>query len=223
MGCFHPAGSDVDLLAVTERDPSDGEKRVFLSSLLLLSRETPCAGIETSVVLRRDCLLPRHPVPFVFHFSESHRAWAERDPEGFIRSMRGEDRDLAAHFAVTRARGMALFGDPPRKVFGEISREDYADAILYDVESAPEEIGGHPVYLTLNLCRGLAFLREGLILSKAEGGAWGLSHLPEAYSPRIRAALEAYRAGRSMADTGDGEAFARYMLRALRAEMNEDK
>ena len=215
MGCFHPTGSDVDLLAVTEREPSDGEKRVFLDSLLPLSGGTPCQGIETSVVLLKDCLRPRHPIPFVFHYSESHRERAERDPEGFIRSMRGEDRDLAAHFAVTRARGMALYGDPPREVFGEISREDYADAILYDVERAPEEIGEHPVYLTLNLCRGLAFLREGLVLSKAEGGAWGLSHLSEAYLPLIRAGLEAYRSGESMADTADGENFARYMLRAL--------
>ena len=50
MGCFHPTGSDVDLLAVTEREPSDGEKRIFLCGLLPLSGETPCQGIETSVV-----------------------------------------------------------------------------------------------------------------------------------------------------------------------------
>lgn len=223
MGCFHPTGSDADLLAVTEREPADGEKRIFLCGLLPLSFETPCRGIETSVVLMKDCIRPRHPIPFVFHYSEGHRVRAERDPAGFIRSMRGEDRDLAAHFAVTRARGMALYGDPPREVFGEISREDYADAILYDVEHAPEEIGEHPVYLTLNLCRGLAYLREGLVLSKAEGGEWGLAHLPRTYLPRIRAALEAYRSGRSMAETGDGADFARFMLNELQAEMNKDK
>ena len=38
-----------------------------------------------------------------------------------------------------------------------------------------------------------------------------------------RAALDAYRAGRSMADTGDGEAFALFMLDALRAEMKTEK
>ena len=216
FGCFHPTGSDVDLLAVTEREPSDREKRVFLDGLLPLSRETPCAGIETSVVLREDCADPRHPVPYVFHFSEGHRARAERDPEGFIRAMRGRDRDLAAHFAVTRACGISLYGAPPGEVFGEIRREDYADAILYDVENAEAEIEAHPVYLTLNLCRGLAYLREGLILSKDGGGEWGLSHLPERFSPRIRAALDAYRSGRAMAGCGDGADFARTVLAEMR-------
>lgn len=216
LGSFHPTGSDVDLLVAVEREPEDGAKRIFMDGVLRLSASLPCKGIETSVVLCRDCVRQEHPILFVLHFSETHRAWYMRDPEGYLAAMRGRDRDLAAHFAVTRACGICLYGKPASALFGEIRREDYADAILYDVENAPEEIGENPVYLTLNLCRGLAYLREGVILSKSAGGDWGLQNLPERFGPWIRRALDAYREGQNMDDGQGGEDFAAYMVGLIR-------
>ena len=63
LGCFHPTGSDIDLLVVTEEEPPQDGKRIFMDGAMLLSGETPCKGIETSVVLRRDCVRPVHPIP----------------------------------------------------------------------------------------------------------------------------------------------------------------
>jgi streptomycin 3"-adenylyltransferase len=37
------------------------------------------------------------------------------------------------------------------------------------------------MYLILNLARVLAFMKDGLVLSKREGGEWGLKNLPEKY------------------------------------------
>ncbi len=48
------------------------------------------------------------------------------------------------------------------------------------------------MYLTLNLARVLAYAREGLILSKKEGGEWALENLPEKYHSLIRDALQEY-------------------------------
>lgn len=48
-------------------------------------------------------------------------------------------------------------------------------------------------YLTLNLCRTLAYCADGQVRSKAEGGAWALAHLPEAFHPLVRAALAVYQ------------------------------
>ena len=216
MGCFHPTGSDVDLLVVTEREPADGEKRIFMDGAMLLSGETPCRGIETSVVLSRDCAAPAHPIPYCLHYSEGWRDRYERDPAGTIRTLRGRDRDLAAHFAVTSAYGLTLWGVPKEQMFGPVRREEYLDAILYDVEGAEEEIAANPVYLTLNLCRALAYGREGVILSKAGGGEWGLRSLPERFATWIARALEAYRTGGSMEAGEGGRAFAAYMLREIR-------
>ena len=103
----------------------------------------------------------------------------KKSPAGYIAGMKGEDPDLAAHFTVLKARGEALYGEPVDAVFGEVPRKAYLESIRGDVENAEEELSGDPVYLTLNLCRVLAFKREGLILSKAEGGEWAVKKLPE--------------------------------------------
>ncbi len=220
LGCFHPTGSDMDLLVVTEDEPAADAKISFMDGLLPLSEQLPCKGIETSVIPRYACDPVVHPMPFFLHFSEGpgNRDLYRKDPAAYFGKMRGTDRDLAAHAAVTKAFGICLFGLPVDTVFGEVSREDYADAILYDVEHAEEEIGTAPVYLTLNLCRGLAFLREGRILSKAEGGEWGAEHLLPGFRPWIREALSAYWTGTvtESADTATAKAFARYMLGLIR-------
>ena len=51
------------------------------------------------------------------------------------------------------------------------------------------------MYLTLNLARVLAYLKEKKVMSKQEGGTWALKHLPEAYHPLIRTALQEYQRG----------------------------
>ena len=60
----------------------------------------------------------------------------------------------------------------------------------------------------LNLCRVLAYRREKQVLSKEQGGRWGLRNLPAAYSPVIAAALEQYRTGKGF--SGDIRAAQRF-------------
>ena len=55
------------------------------------------------------------------------------------------------------------------------------------------------MYITLNLCRVLAYAREDLILSKKEGGEWGIQNLPGRYHSLLRQALEAYGSEGEMA------------------------
>lgn len=77
-------------------------------------------------------------------------------------------------------------------MFGPVPRAAYVDSLMCDIASAEEDIADNPVYVTLNLCRVLAYLTEGVVLSKHQGGEWGLTHLPAEYHPLLRAALEAY-------------------------------
>lgn len=71
-------------------------------------------------------------------------------------------------------------------------KRDYIDSILFDVENAKTDIVSAPVYIILNLCRVLAFLKEEKCLSKKQGGELGLMNLPKEYSLLILQALEAY-------------------------------
>ena len=61
-----------------------------------------------------------------------------------------------------------------------------------DVENAAEDIIKNPVYTVLNLCRVLAYRKEGLILSKKGGGVWGQKALPVRDRPLVQEALLCY-------------------------------
>lgn len=213
LGCFNPEKSDIDLLLVVDRDLPDGLKRRFMDMVVDMDREATEKGIEMSVV-REDVLRPFiYPTPFLLHFSNAHLAWYERDPADYIAKMRGTDPDLAAHCTILRARGRTLLGREIGEVFGEVAREDYLDSIRCDVENAGAEIMENAVYLTLNLLRVLAYKEEDLILSKKEGGEWGLSHVPERFHALIADALAAYRGGGVMHPDPDTAAdYAAYML-----------
>ena len=140
-----------------------------------------------------------------------------RDAERYLDVLVGTDRDLAAHFMIVRRFGIALWGPPAAEVFGPVPKEAYLDSLLYDVGNAEAEIWSDPVYLTLNLCRVLAFVREGAVLSKKEGGSWALQYLPEHFSDWVGAAVQAYVGdGKMVADPGVAQDFARYMLEEIR-------
>ena len=215
MGCFNPKKSDIDLLVVVENLPSEESRLAFLSALLMLEQNAPAKGIELSVLEKRACKPFRHPCPYVFHFSPIHLPAIQADPAAYVRSMMGTDRDLAAHCMVLHQYGKALYGPPVPEVFGPVAEADYRDSICFDVITALEEIDWEPVSVILNLCRTLAFFRQGLCLSKAQGGQWALEHLPKMYHSPIREALACYDAGQDMTPVPLARSFARYALEEM--------
>lgn len=195
MGCYQPKKSDLDFLVVVNTTLSYAEKREFMDRLLELDVHSPAKGIEMSIVTKDVCDPFVYPTPFLLHYSRMHTEWYRRDPEDYIRKMNGTDKDLAAHFTVIRSRGRCLYGLPIQDLFVEVPEQDYLDALWDDVSDAEEAIAENPMYLTLNLARVLAYLKEKKVMSKQEGGTWALKHLPEAYHPLIRTALLEYQRG----------------------------
>lgn len=213
MGCYQPGWSDIDLLVVVERAPDVPEKRRLMDMTVAIHLQHPPRGVEMSVMRREVCKPFVYPTPYELHFSGAHLRAYRDDPEAYIARMQGTDKDLAAHCTVLLHRGRALAGLPIHEVFGEVPPSAYWDSLQYDVENAVADILENPVYVTLNLCRVLAYKREGLVLSKAEGGQWGLDHLPESCHDIVRAALAEYEQGTAMhTDSVHAAAFAAYML-----------
>lgn len=222
MGCFTPAKSDIDLIVVVEDTVPDETKRAFMDMTVALNEVAPPKGIEMSVVKRAVCCPFVYPTPYELHFSAGHLDWYRRDPDEYIREMKGTDKDLAAHFTVIRARGRCVYGLPIQEVFGEVPKEDYLDSLWYDVEGAGEEITEYPMYLILNLARVLAFCREGTVLSKKEGGQWALEHLPAAFHPLIQSALREYTEAATVAyDMPCAKRYAEYMLETIRSSAGQ--
>ena len=198
MGCYQPKKSDLDFMVVVKENMTDADKRAFLDSVVMLDAAGPAKGIEMSIVIRDVCDPFVYPTPFILHYSRMHTEWYRRDPEDYIRKMNGTDSDLAAHFSVIRGRGVCLYGLPM--------------------------ITENPMYLILNLPRVLAWLKEKKILSKKEGGEWGLGSLPEAYHPLLRSALKEYAEGiNEQYDPETAKRYAAYMLEQIRAEKEQNK
>ena len=220
FGCFRHDVSDVDLLAVVKDTPTLEKKIALIEAILALRKDAPTKGIEMSVV-REDVLDPFiYPTPYELHYSEFHFSRAKRDIREYCLNMNGVDKDLAAHCTVIRAVGFALTGKPIADVFGEVPYEDYLDSILFDVENAASDISDAPVYIILNLCRVLAAVREGAVLSKKDGGLWGIRHLPSGDHAMIENALAAYEGQKNYVLCGRERDFAVRMHQMI---LNERK
>lgn len=195
MGCFNPARSDIDLLALTHHRMTTDSKRVA-AELLLRHSNAPCP-IEISFLNPGDLRPWRHPAPFDFHFSEDWREKISNDLAGGEWAKWNDephtDPDLAAHITVTFARGLHLHGPPPPDAFPSVPAEHYLASLMGDFEWALDRLAGDPAYFVLNACRLIAYVKDRCVLSKDEGGVWGLSHLPVEWSGLIQAALAAYR------------------------------
>lgn len=217
MGCFNPNKSDIDLIFVIENELTDEEKLEFMNVVVKLNESAPKKGLELSVVKRDVCQPFVYPTPFELHFSPMHLNWFQTDPQGYVKNMKGIDKDLAAHFTVIRRYGIVLYGSEISDVFAEVPREDYLDSIFEDIEEAKEDIVKDPIYITLNLCRVFAAVKDDLVLSKAQGGEWGLLHIGQEYHELIQNALESYASEKEMmVDQEKALQFADYMLNVIK-------
>ncbi len=213
MGCFNEQKSDLDLILVVDRPLGDGVKLAFLAEFVRLNAEAPAKGFELSVVRRAVCTPFVYPTPYELHFSNAYLDRIKGEPERYIAEVVGCDRDLAAHFTIINHYGRVLYGAPIGEVFGAVPRADYIDSIRFDIEHAREDILQNPMYMTLNLCRVLAYLRQSLVLSKKAGGEWGLCALPAHCHAIVAEALRCYTGDGAMTvREEDAVAFAKYML-----------
>ncbi len=216
-GCFQWECSDIDFLVVVHRPLALEKKTALVETLHALSPEAPPAGFEMSVILERYCRAIPFPIPYELHYSNALKQDYEQDPQGFCQRMHGEDPDLTAHILNLHAHGAAIHGPGISRVFDQVKREDALRAIRFDAEDAESKLHENPVYYVLNLARAVAYCREGLALSKKEGGEWALRNMPTEHQRVIQAALNAYESGLGMFyDEGQAEDFRYDALEEIR-------
>ena len=195
MAAFNPERSDLDCLVITRQALNIFTKARLAAFLLELSKQPH--PIEISF-LHFDQFNPwRHPCPFDFHYSEMWRSTFQNELESenwqIFDSKDQVDPDLAAHIMVLNKRGRSLMGRPISELFANLPPQDYLDAIKSDVQESLKNISHNPLYAVLNACRTCAFIQDGEVLSKKEGGEWALKTFPEAYHLLISKALDDYQ------------------------------
>lgn len=220
LGSYLHSVSDLDYLVIVNKKlDAEDKKRLMNFTLKELVPLAPKKGLEFHVLVLKDTRSPVFPLSFDFHFSNMHHDWYLQDPNEYIFHMQGVDQDLAAHLQVVKKHGIVLCGEPIDEVFGSLPVEVYFESILEDVAAAEEEIGSDPMYLVLNLCRMLVYKKEKRILSKKDGGEWGVHNLPPEYRGLIMLALSEYCGGQPRLETYrkyDLKSFAKEMLWAIK-------
>ncbi len=216
MGCCSK-NSDIDLLVVVENPLPDAIYRELIDVILSL-KNLPAKGIEMSVVLKKYCADFVCPTPFELHYSDYYADKYKSD-KSFLCG-KSTDEDLACHFMVTKKRGICLTGQPIDEVFAEIPKKVYLDSVFYDIQDAQNQIESDTVYHVLNLCRTLAYIKDGKIMSKAEGGRWALKNIDKKYNALIKQAIREYTKCRQSAkyDNVLLKDFVEYMYRNIKID-----
>lgn len=193
-GCFNPDTSDIDYLVII-KEPLDFKKKRELADLHLNLIDIAPNNVEMSVVFEKYLNPFTHPMPFEFHFSFSHKEKYESDPNFVCDSERyGEgDRDLGAHFMITKKFGKVLYGPPIDELIPEVPEKDYIDSLLYDAEDLDKFLLEYPVYGILSPLRVLMYLEEKKIVTKVDGGEWGLKRVEERFKELVGQALANYK------------------------------
>ena len=190
-GCHNPNRSDIDLLVVTQRGLTLDAKRAL--GQFVLDHDNRPRQLEISA-LTWDQLHPwRYPPPYDFHNWDHLAADLASGRWQHWNDAELTDPDLAAHITVLNRRGVGLFGKPISETFPPVPVEHYRHSILLDFDWGLERIAQRPMYFILNACRTAAFIRHGQILSKDEGGEWGLRELPAWTREVVWQALKLYR------------------------------
>jgi hypothetical protein len=198
LGGFGPS-SDLDVLVVV----NGGVDWPGLGAQLLAECGGPHA-LELSVVEASAALHPSPPWPYHLHVNSGESRCAT--------GAGGGDPDLIAHYAVTRAAGVAISGPPAESVVGPVSRKHLVgylrEELPWGVESADQR------YAVLNACRAVAYARSGLVLSKVDGGVWWLELFGD--QSLVAEALTAQREGRDLGpSTPEARAFVLERLATL--------
>jgi predicted nucleotidyltransferase len=216
MGCFNPESSDIDIILVAKKRLSKNQRKKIIEYLKGVCSKT--RRIELSIVSEDVVQNPQYPIMVDLHFEY----WGD-----IFENER--DNEILSNLYTTKERGFCVWGMPISDVFSEIPAEYHLRSVMEDLlhtrkylHDSPKSVGYDPaVYWVLGSCRILAFIRERKVLSKLEGGQWGLANLPKEYHGLVKEALFYYQGKKKehIWDHEKLEAFADYMNRVIQGEL----
>ena len=170
-GGFVGGQSDIDVLIVVERSLGDDELR-DLERLLTSWVEAGPEEADVRVVTRAVAAAPT-PSPAM-------ELYVGLLLKGLEVERRVDEPDLVPEFAHARASGLALLGEPPSALIGDIPRKwlvALGDRYLVRWQALTDD-DDRAELMVLTACRIWRFAAEGVHCSKADAGAWALAREP---------------------------------------------
>ena len=213
QGGFQPTRSDIDIIVVSEQSIDAPTQRAIIEMLLRLSKTPVPLDIY---LLAKSVIFPfQQPLLYDLHYSEAQRERYQTllHSDDWPDDLARHDPNLSIYLTVLQAHGVVLTGDPIAETLPTVPEPVFRAALISATRTARAQRLQDLVSFVLNACRTLAYLREGSLLSKDEGGTWGETHLPEQYRALIHQSLALYRGDRLGRPLGRAvlDAFAEYV------------
>ena len=186
--------SDLDVLAVSRRLTSRGEKQHLVDRLLAISgRPSPGAPwrrVELTIVVEGEVTPWRYPPTFDFQYGD----WLRSEFEG------GNVEpwptklmpDLALLITMAILADTPLLGPPPRQVFDPVPKGDLTRAMLAGIDPLRSSLHSDTRNVLLTFARIWSTLATGTIRSKDAAADWTLARLPAAHRPVLVRARAIY-------------------------------
>jgi streptomycin 3"-adenylyltransferase len=187
-GGLKPA-SDVDVMVVSERSLSDGERRLLVEGLLPISGSRVGArSIELTVVVRSQVNPWRFPPTCDFLYGD----WL-RDEIAANGPPQPEPRgDLAVMISMTLAGDRPLMGPPPAELLDPVPAQDVARGCVEGIPGLLNDLPGDTRNVLLTFARIWTTLATGEIRSKDAAADWALAQLPPEHRPVLQHARQLY-------------------------------
>jgi hypothetical protein len=208
LGDFVSGRSDIDLVAICERDLSEHEARHVLTVVAQAAQPCPTKGLDFYLVTRQTALAPPRPPSYQVHIL----SWIGR--ESIVGAGDTSKPRLAIIFVHCRTFGRAVVGPDPRRVFAPIPRSWFLNELADEMVESWTVSPYH--YRVLNACRAWQYLVEGETTSKIVGAEWARQRVSD--PSLIDAAVSSQLTGQpTEADPGQVDAFVGRVIHMLRA------
>lgn len=180
--------SDVDVLAVSERPTTRGEKRRLIERLLEVSRRP--RPLELTIVVRSDVRPWRYPPRMDFQYGDWWRAEFER---GELQPWGDPlNADLAVLITKVLLADRTLAGPPAAQAVDAVPRADLVRAMAGGIPSLVEDVHTDTRNVVLTLARMWTTVLTGELRAKDEAATWALARLPERHRPVVERARAGY-------------------------------
>jgi predicted nucleotidyltransferase len=217
------ATSDVDVLVITGRLATLGEKRRLVDGLMTVSAPFPPPGpercVEVTVVAQPQVRPWRYPPSFDLQYGEWLRERFERGESELLQAT--VDPDLTTLLTIVLLGDQPLFGPPPGAVLDPVPPEDCITAIVGNLDRLMDELEGDTRNILLTLARIWQTVVTGVIDRKDRAAEWAQERLPSAHQQVMERARAMYL-GRRPDDWTDlaseARATADHMVPQIRLE-----
>ncbi len=183
--------SDLDLLAVLDRQLRDDERAALMAELLTLSSppgDPVLRALELTCVVLSEIQPWRQPAMRELQFGE----WLRADLARGLVDERQPDPDLALLLTQARRHGIALHGPEPAALLPTIPDSDIRAAILAMLPEVAENLVGEEKHALLTLARMWVTLGSGAIVAKDAAVRLVLPELPPEHRAVLQQARDAY-------------------------------